>query len=226
MCQYVVSIGHLTCSGYIFHCFYLVILDNKWCSMMADHRPSSNLVVDGWSNPAQIFTTVSTCSKNFFLNLHILSRSVDAVLNPHIGCYHAKNIVSPKQSILLTNFHRVASLASSNSIISYSSGSLGRGSPRHTKPCTEPQAELSVHNRLYNYTHTSWSLYTFVVCTSTLGLVASLLYSAYCTVCTLERSSWSTYTPSAKGWRGSISCFSQSDRQVAVQSLLHFSAIF
>ena len=154
MLQSIAFIGHLTCSGNIFHCFYLVILDNKWCSMVADHVPDPIL---WWTVGSALPATAHTCSKNFFLNLHILSNSVDAVLKPYIGWYHAKNTVSPKQSILLTNFHRVPSLASSNSIISYSSGSLGRGSPSHTKPCTERRLGQYVYNRLYNSTQlSSW----------------------------------------------------------------------
>ena len=48
--------------------------------MVADHRPRSDLVLDGWSQPCLINFRLSTCSKNFFLNLHILSRSDDAVM--------------------------------------------------------------------------------------------------------------------------------------------------
>ena len=135
---------------------------------MANHWPRSDLSWL-WLGPSPKGIFASTCSKNFFLNLHIFSSSVDVVIKFYI-CTNSHNpIILSKQIILMINFHRAelpASLASSNSIISYSSGSQGRGSllpyqtQYRTASCTK-YVQLNSYNQLlvdltyalHQYTH-------------------------------------------------------------------------
>ena len=111
--QWNTFIGHLTCSGFIFYFsswLFQVINGVQW---------SLTIVLDPiicWTvSPTQPSCTVSTCSKNFFLNLHILRRSVDAILRLHICNNVTKNNVSPKQSILLITFTEFRAWLAENS---------------------------------------------------------------------------------------------------------------
>ena len=123
---------------------------------MANRWPRSDLSWL-WLRPSPKGILESTCSKNFFLNLHIFCSSVDAVIKFYICTISHKPMIPSKQSILMINFHRAelpASLASSNSIISYCSGSQGRGSllpyqtQYRTASCTKLYVQLNSYNQL------------------------------------------------------------------------------